>query len=204
MMREDREMLKESVKKILEGELLTPTEYFDFVNTGGTVTILKMIVNGKEIASIQMYGFEENEGYIFYSDESSRFTLYEDQIKEVKGKIVPGTNDLGILCHLENGIDVVIYVLGVLDEDEDEGDDEDMMSTYIKNSLGESDISIEDIERILELEDEFLMGDIDERKKIVLKISEEFGIEIPMLSWSGMTVEELEEYYDNLKYPCGC
>lgn len=39
----------------------------------------------------------------------------------------------------------------------------------------------------------------DPREDIVLKIHNEFAIAIPLLSWSGMEVEELESYYNELK-----
>lgn len=39
----------------------------------------------------------------------------------------------------------------------------------------------------------------DPREKVVVKIMNDFGIEIPLLSWSGMELEELEEYYEELK-----
>lgn len=39
----------------------------------------------------------------------------------------------------------------------------------------------------------------DPRMDIVLKIHNEFDIKIPLLSWSGMELEELESYYEELK-----
>lgn len=39
----------------------------------------------------------------------------------------------------------------------------------------------------------------DPRADIALKIDNEFGIKIPLLSWSGMELEELESYYEELK-----
>ena len=39
----------------------------------------------------------------------------------------------------------------------------------------------------------------DPRADIALKIDNEFGIKIPLLSWSGMELEELESYYKELK-----
>lgn len=44
----------------------------------------------------------------------------------------------------------------------------------------------------------------DPRCQLAMKIMNEFGIKIPMLQWVEMDIEELEQYYDSLKYPCGC
>lgn len=38
-----------------------------------------------------------------------------------------------------------------------------------------------------------------EKQKILDKIFHEFDIKIPLLSWSGMEVEKLEEYYEELE-----
>ena len=39
----------------------------------------------------------------------------------------------------------------------------------------------------------------DPREDIVLKIHNDFDVAIPLLSWSGMELEELEKYYEKLK-----
>ena len=44
----------------------------------------------------------------------------------------------------------------------------------------------------------------DPRCQLAMKIMNEFGIKIPMLQWVEMDIEEMEQYYDSLKYPCGC
>lgn len=41
--------------------------------------------------------------------------------------------------------------------------------------------------------------DIDPREEIVSKIANEFGVEIPLMTWSGMELAELEAYYEELK-----
>lgn len=41
--------------------------------------------------------------------------------------------------------------------------------------------------------------DIDPREEIVSKIATDFGVEIPLMSWSGMELAELEAYYEELK-----
>lgn len=45
--------------------------------------------------------------------------------------------------------------------------------------------------------------DIDPREEIVSKIVNEFGVEIPLMSWSGMELVELEAYYEKLKNKAG-
>ena len=40
---------------------------------------------------------------------------------------------------------------------------------------------------------------IQKKEELVNKILTEFGVEIPFLSWSMMELEELEEYYEELK-----
>ena len=44
-----------------------------------------------------------------------------------------------------------------------------------------------------------LRDNTDPREAIVNKIMAEFDIEIPLLSWSGMELGELEAYYEELK-----
>lgn len=109
-----------------------------------------------------------------------------------KVKWFSNTKGYGFITN-EKGDDIFVHYSGI---------NSDGFKFLVEGDVVEFDVM--DVERgkqainVTVIEAEYNI-DIDPREEIVSKIANEFGVEIPLMSWSGMELSELEAYYEELK-----